>query len=262
MRKAVIPFIVFFCTLTIPVIAQNTRVIVEDASEKEDMHFKICALAGLTLAMNTTDYQVSQVSRSLGIGSNFGVRASVPIGGKTRVVAGLGYHTLSFSDDNKRISYNDEIDNHSADLPGTLTTEGTFQYTVVTAMLQFSQFFIGVNIGLPASSEMTNTADFPIPSDGIDPSIAYYETPQYNPEGRRIRPDITPETDDINTLIELRAGGEFPIVKTPTGDLNFGISLGWTFNTILKDSRDNLPHMEDQFYLPNVLFHVAYLFNI
>jgi hypothetical protein len=245
-------------------LAQNTRVIVNEGGEEQDLHIKIGAQAGLTLAMNTTDYQVSRVSRSLGIGSDFGVRASIPIGGKTRFVAGVGYHTLSFKDENERISYSDAIDNHSVDLPSTLTTEGTFQYTVLTAMMQFSQFYIGVNIGLPASSEMTNTAEFEIPDNGLNPAIAYYtpSRPELNPENRLIKNDITPDDDDLSTLIELRLGGEFPIVKSPLGDLNFGISLGWTFNQILKDSRDNLPNMDDQFHLPNVMFNIAYLFNI
>lgn len=257
MRKAVFPSFLLLITLTISLSAQNSRVVVEDATNKEDTHFKIGALAGLTLAMNTTDYNVSQVSRSLGIGSNFGVRASVPIGGNTRFVGGVGYHTLSFSDENKHVSVDIDNVDHRWTLDSPLTTEGTFQYTVLTAMLQFSQFFIGVNIGLPASSEMTNSADFMIPESGLVPPENID-----NPEGRILRSDITPETDDLNTLIELRAGGEFPVVKTGVGDLNFGISLGWTFNQILKESYDNLPNMEDQFYLPNVLFQVSYMFNI
>ncbi|MDT8325555.1 MAG: hypothetical protein RRA94_15685 [Bacteroidota bacterium] len=257
MRKAVFPSFLLFFVLTVSLCAQNTRVVVEDATDKEDTYFKIGALAGLTLAMNTTDYNVSQVSRSLGLGSSFGVRASIPIGGKTRFVAGIGYHTLSFSDENNHLSVDIDNVDHRWTLPSPLTTEGTFQYTVVTAMLQFGQFFIGMNVGLPASSEMTNSAGFTIPEGGLPPPDNIN-----NPEGRILRPDITPETDDLNTLLELRAGGEFPVVKTGVGDLNFGISLGWTFNKILKESYDNLPNMEDQFYLPNVLFQVSYMFNI
>ncbi len=264
MQKAAMSLLLLLCMLTISLHAQQTTVVVENAQEEDDLHLKIGALGGLTLAMNTADYQVSRVSRFLDLGSHFGIRASVPIGRKTRIVGGLGYHTLSFKDENKRISFNDNIDNHSTDVPsnGTLTTSGTFQYTVVTAMLQFSQFFIGVNVGLPVSSEMKNEGDnFTIPAGGIDPAADWADTPNLS-VGRRIRADITPEKDDINTLIELRAGGEFPIVKSPVGDLNFGISLGWTFNEILKDSRTNLPNYADQFYLPNVLFHVSYMFNL
>ncbi|MBE0645048.1 MAG: hypothetical protein IH600_13270 [Bacteroidetes bacterium] len=264
MRKTAIPLLLLLCVWTISLQAQQTTVVVENAGDEDDLHLKIGALAGLTLAMNTADYQVSRVSRFLGLGSHFGVRASIPLGRKTRIVGGLGYHTLSFRDENKRVSFNDNIENHSTDVVnnGTLTTTGTFQYTVVTAMLQFSQFFIGVNVGLPAASEMKNEGDnFTIPEGGIDPASDWAETPNLS-VGRRIRPDITPEKDDISTLIELRAGGEFPIVKSAMGDLNFGISLGWTFNQILKDSRANLPNYADQFYLPNVLFHVSYMFNI
>ncbi len=263
MRKTAIPLLLLLCMWTISLQAQQTTVVADNA-EEEDLHLKIGALAGLTLAMNTADYQVSRVSRFLALGSHFGVRASVPLGRKTRIVGGLGYHTLSFKDENKRISFNDNIDNHSTDIPnnGTLTTSGTFQYTVVTALLQFSQFFIGVNVGIPVSSEMKNEGDnFTIPEGGIDPASDWVDNSSLS-VGRRIRPDITPEKDDINTLIELRAGGEFPIMKSPVGDLNFGISLGWTFNEILKDSRANLPNYADQFYLPNVLFHVSYMFNI
>ncbi|MCB2204397.1 hypothetical protein KQI65_06570 [bacterium] len=256
MRRAVIPIMVLFLATSSLALAQ-TRVVVEDATNEEDTHIKIGALAGLTLAMNTTDYNVSQVSRSLGLGSNFGVRASIPIGGKTRVVAGLGYHTLAFSDENNHVSVDIDNENHRWTFDSPLTTEGTFQYTVVTAMLQFSEFFIGMNIGFPASSEMTNSADFPIPDAGLAPPENIN-----NPEGRILRKDITPDIEDVNTLIELRAGGEFPIVKSPVGDLNLGISLGWTFNEILKESHDNLPNMEDQFHLPNVMFHLSYLFNI
>jgi hypothetical protein len=264
MRKAAFPLLVLLCAWTISLQAQQTTVIVENAGEEDDLHLKIGALAGLTLAMNTTDYQVSGVSRSLAPGSQFGVRASIPLGRRTRVVAGLGYHTLAFKDENKRISFNDNIQNHSTDIPneGTLTTTGSFQYTIVTAMLQFSQFFIGMNIGLPMSSEITNEGDnFTIPEAGIDPAKDWADSPQYS-VGRLIRPDITPAKDDVSTLLELRAGGEFPIIKGPMGDLNLGISLGWTFNTILKESRDNLPNFKDQFYLPSALVHVSYMFNI
>ncbi|PLX32447.1 MAG: hypothetical protein C0600_02360 [Ignavibacteria bacterium] len=264
MRKFTFPLIVLFCLSFLSAQAQQTTVIVEDATETEDQHLKIGALAGLTLAMNTTDYNVQRVTRSLGLGSNFGVRASIPIGQKTRFVTGLGYHTLTFSDENERISFNDNIKDHSIDLPGTLTTEGTFQYTVFTAMFQFSSVFVGVNIGLPTSSEMKNSATgFDIPDGGIDPTD-WYTPPrnEFNPDGRLIKKDITPEDDDINTLIELRLGGEFPLSKTAIGDLNLGISVGYTFQNIIKDSRDNLPHMHTNFWLPNVLFHLSYLFNI
>ena len=129
--------------LAIPVAtqAQQTTVVVQNPTEDDDLHLKIGALAGLTLAMSTTDYQVSRVSRFLDLGSHFGLRASVPLGRKTRLVAGIGYHTLSFKDENKRISFNDNIEDHSTDIPnnGTLTTTGTFQYTTLTAMFQFSQ---------------------------------------------------------------------------------------------------------------------------
>ncbi len=265
MRKAAFTLLVLLCAGTIALQAQQTTVIVENA-EEDDLHLKIGALAGLTLAMNTADYQVSRVSRSLALGSEFAVRASIPLGRKTRIVAGLGYHTLAYKDENKRISFNDNIQNHSTDIPndGTLTTTGSFQYTIVTAMLQFSQFFIGMNIGLPVSSEMKNEGDnFTIPESGIDPAgdPAWAHSPQYS-VGRLIRPDITPEKEDISMLLELRAGGEFAIVKAPMGDLNLGISLGWTFNKILEDSRANLPNYRDQFYLPNVLFHLSYMFNI
>ena len=272
MRKFLLPLLLFVL-LAIRLPAQQTTVIVEKPGEEDDLHLKIGALAGLTLAMNTTDYQVSRVSRFLDLGSHFGVRASIPLGRKTRVVGGIGYHTLAFKDENKRISYNDQIEDHSADVPneGTLTTSGTFQYTVLTAMFQFSQFFIGVNVGLPMSSEMTNElSPDPIPAGGIDPAKEWSKKAELS-VGRMIRADITPENDDISTLIELRAGGEFPLVKTAMGDLNLGISLGWTFNNILKQTKDmdpeskakyNLPNFDDQFYLPNVLFHLSWMFNI
>jgi hypothetical protein len=263
MRTTAFSLLVLLYTLSFSLQAQQTTVIVENPN-KDDLSLKIGALAGLTLAMNTADYNVSRVSRSLDLGSHFGVRASIPLGRKTRVVAGLGYHTLSFKDENRRLSFNDNIENHSTDIPdnGTLTTTGTFQYTVVTAMLQFSQFFIGLNFGLPMSSEMRNEIDnVDLPDAGIDPANEWVDRPDLS-IGRRLRPDITPENDDINTLLELRAGGEFPIVKSPVGDLNLGISLGWTFNKILKDSGDNLPNYDDQFYLPNVLFHLSYMFNL
>lgn len=273
MRKTAIPLLFLFCLFTITAQAQQTTVVTANPTEDDDLHIKIGALAGLTLAMNTTDYQVSQVSRSLALGSHFGVRASIPLGRKTRFVGGLGYHTLAFKDENKYVSVSDALENHRATVPngGTLTTTGTFQYTVVTAMLQFSQFFIGMNIGLPMSNEMKNELDNgTLPERGIDPARDWSGNPELS-VGRILKPDITRETDEINTLLELRAGGEFAIVKTPVGDLNFGISLGWTFNKILKDtkdldeaslSRNYLPNYNDQFYLPNVLFHLSYMFNL
>ena len=265
MRKALFPLIVLFLIGLGGTQAQQTTV-VTTYEDDADTHLKIGALAGLTLSMNTTDYVVQRVTRSLGIGSHFGVRASIPIGHKTRFVGGLGYHTLAFRDENKRISFSDAVKDHSTDLrnDGTLTTEGTFQYTVLTAMFQFSQVYIGVNIGVPISAEMKNTADgFDIPAGGVDPTDWYDPPrPELNPERRKIKQDITPEDEDVNTLIELRLGGEFPIMKSPVGDLNLGISVGYTFQNIIKDSRDNLPHMETNFWLPNVLFHLSYMFNL
>ena len=272
MRKTVIP-LMLLVLLAISLPAQQTTVIVENAGDEDDLHFKVGALAGLTLAMNTTDYQVSRVSRFLDLGSHFGVRASIPLGRKTRVVGGIGYHTLAFKDENKRISFNDQIENHSTDIPneGTLTTTGSFQYTVLTAMFQFCQFFIGVNVGLPMSSTMRNElSNQEIPANGIDPAKEWADNANLS-VGRVLRSDISPENDDINTLIELRAGGEFPLVKSAVGDLNLGISLGWTFNNIIKTTEDmdpeskakyNLPNFDDQFYLPNVLFHLSWMFNI
>lgn len=276
MRKAAILLLLVFSAFSISLRAQQTTVVVENAGDEDDLHIKIGALAGVTLAMNTTDYQVSRVSRFLGVGSDFGVRASIPLGRKTRIVGGLGYHTLAFTDENKLISINDNIENHVADIPndGTLTTNGTFQYTVATVMLQFSQFFVGMSVGLPVSSKMTNAGDnFTIPEAGINPAKDWNDGG--TDVGRLIKPDFTPENDEINTLLELRIGGEFPIIKAPIGDLNFGISLGWTFNQILKYPDKNspdaekstsiiksLPNYSDQFYLPSVLFHVSYMFNI
>ena len=273
MRKTVLPLLLTFCMLTTAALAQQTTVVVENPTEDDDLHLKIGALAGLTLAMSTTDYHVSQVSRYLDLGSHFGLRASIPLGRKTRFVGGVGYHTLAFKDENKYVSVSDALENHRATVPngGTLTTTGTFQYTTITAMLQFSQFFIGMNIGLPMSSEMKNElSNGTLPEAGIDPAREWVNKPELS-VGRILKPDVTRETDEINTLLELRAGGEFPIVKTPAGDLNFGISLGWTFNKILKDtedldegspSRNYLPNYDDQFYLHNVLFHLSYMFNL
>jgi len=265
MRKAVFPLVILLLIGMNGVQAQQTTVVSEQEDEY-DMHFKIGALAGLTLAMNTTDYIVTRVTRTLSLGSHFGVRASIPIGKRTRFVTGLGYHTLTFKDENKRISFSDAAVNHSTDLPneGTLTTEGTFQYTVVTAMLQFSSVFIGVNLGLPTSAEMTNSADgFTIPEGGVDPTSWYNPPrPELNPENRKIKKDITPDDEDINPLIELRLGGEFPVMKSRVGDLNLGISVGYTFQNIISDSRDNLPNMDTNFWLPNMLFHLSYMFNL
>ena len=275
MRKTAIPVLLLIALFTFPVQAQQTTVVAQNAGEEDDLHLKIGVLAGLTLAMNTTDYQVSSVSRFLDLGSHFGVRASVPLGRKTRFVGGVGYHTLSFKDENKRISFNEDIDNHSTniDANGVLTTTGTFQYTVITAMFQFSQFFIGMNFGMPMSSEMKNELSTgPIPEQGINPVTDWLDNPQnIRNMGRVIKADISPETEDVNMLLELRAGGEFAIVKSPMGDLNLGISLGWTFNQILKPTKDLaddkaskyfLPNFDDQFYLPNVLFHLSWMFNI
>lgn len=266
MRKGTLPFLfLLFAAFSLQAVAQTT-IVVREGEEEDDMFIKVGALGALTLSMNTTDYNVSQVSRTLGLGSHFGVRASIPLGRKTRVVGELAMHTLSFTDENERISFSDAIENHSTNIPGKLKTEGTFQYTMLSVFFQFSQFYIGVGYGLPASSELKNTAEgFVIPADGIDPAAHPdwgVKNGALNPEGRRIFADATPADDDVNPLLELRVGGEFPIVKSRIGDLNFGISLAYTFNNIIKDSRNNLPNYEDQFHLPNVMFHVAYMFNI
>ncbi|MCZ7555222.1 MAG: hypothetical protein M5R41_02300 [Bacteroidia bacterium] len=263
MKKGTIAFLfLLIVALSMQAMAQTT-IVVRDEVEEDDMFIKVGALGALTLAMNTTDYNVSRVSRTLGVGSHFGVKASIPLGRKTRVVGELSLHTLAFTDENERISFSDAIENHSTNIPGKLKTEGTFQYTMLSVFFQFSQFYIGVGYGLPASSEMKNTGDgFTIPAEGIDPAASWADSPGLNPEGRRVFSDITPADDDVNALLELRIGGEFPVVKSRIGDLNFGISMAYTFNNIIKDSRTFLPNYEDQFHLPNVMFHLAYLFNI
>ncbi|HOJ04932.1 MAG TPA: hypothetical protein PK916_13115 [Bacteroidota bacterium] len=258
--------LLLFAALTMQGLAQTTVVVRDAAEDDEDMHIKVGVMAGLGLAMNTTDYHVSNVSRSLGLGSQFGLRGSFPLGRKSRVVGGIGYHTLAFADENARISFSDAIENHSTNVPenlGKLKTEGSFKYTIITAGFQFSQFFITFSYGLPMSSTLENSlSNGTIDADGIDPAAEWSQRPDLNPDGNRIRADISPEKDDINPLLELRLGGEFPAVKTALGDLNFGISLAYTFNNIIKDGRTNLPTYEDQFHLPNVLFHLSYMFNI
>jgi len=263
MRIPFIPLLLLLVITTSSTAFSQRTVIVRDAKDEVDMHLKVGVIGAATLSMNTTDYHVSMVSRSLGLGSHFGVRASIPIGGRTRVVGSLGYHTLTFSDVNERISFSDSIHNHSTNIPGKLNTDGTFQYVMLAVGFQFSQFYVTFGVGFPSAAELKNTPEgFTLPPEGIDPAEQWVGKSNLNPDGNRIRADITPTLEDINPLLELRFGGEFPIFKSPIGDLNFGISLAYTFNNIIKDSHTNLPKYEDQFHLPNVKFHLSYMFNI
>jgi hypothetical protein len=266
MKSGSIPFLILLiAAMSIQTQAQSS-VDTRNNVEGEDTFIKVGVVGALTAAMSTADYHVSNVSRSMGFGSHFGIRGSFPLGPSARIVGEVAMRSLAFSDENVRIEFSEGLRDNASAIPGVLRTEGTFQYAMFTAMLHFNYFYIGFGYGIPASADVKNYGEgFDIPADGIDPSSHpgwELNKPEWNPEGRRIFSDITPATDDVNPLLELRIGGEYPIMRSSLGDLTIGLSLAYTFNNIIKDSRKNLPNYEDQFQLPNAMLHLAYLFNL
>jgi hypothetical protein len=238
------------------VFAQDPTIVIEDGTVARKPGIQIGVLAGLSAGYSTTDYHASEIDRSLGFGPTLLAQAQFPIGTTTRLFAQLGYHTLAFSTKhNQRIAVNRSWDVGSTRLlPGALTTDGSFKYLLVGGGFKISAFFIGLNFGFPASATMTNEMAGQQPDgDGN----YFTDKSEY-----KIPADISPESSNINTLIELRAGGEFPVVQEDIGDLNLGFSLAWTFGNIIKDSGDDLPIMEDQFHIPSVTVHLSWLFNI
>jgi hypothetical protein len=266
MKKGMIPCIVLLMAAMSTQTLAQTGAASRDAADDYDSFIKVGALGGMTLAMSTADYHVSNVSRSLGVGSHFGIRGSIPLSPKARVIGEIALHTLAFSDENVRIEFSDGLRDNASAIPGKLRTEGVLRYTKLSAMLQFSNFFIGFGYGIPGSAEVKNYGDgFDIPAAGIDPSSHpgwELNKPEWNPEGRRIYPDISPAKDDLEPLLELRLGGEFPVIRSQLGDLVIGASIAYTFNNAIKYSHKNLPNLEDQFHLPNVMIHLGYMFNL
>ncbi len=236
--------------------AQDNTIVIQAGTEDQKPPLQIGVIAGIVGAYNTTDYNISGVKRALGWGPHLGARVFIPIGTKTQIIAGISYHVLAFKDENERVSFDQELlVNHSSGLDQVLVTEGEFSYTCLVGMFKISSFFIGMQIGFPMKGTITNTM---VNNQG-ESQLPYT---QDNWGGRSIEEDISPATEDISTLIELRAGAEFPLVESAMGDLNLGFSLAYTFNNIITDSHDNLPNFDDQFHLPSVMVHISYMFSL
>jgi hypothetical protein len=232
--------IVLFFALTAVMAAQSL-------GEKPRSIF-VGPMLGITGAVDITDYHISGPKRNPLPGSILGVMSEFRTSPSTGVLAGLGYYTLAFSDQNTAIRWDFTREDASITLPKILTTEGSFHYLNLLLMFKVTAFTIGFNFGLPLSATMTNS--------GPDTLPYLFNT------NKRIAGDISPKTSDMPFLIEGRIGADFTFHEDAFGKLNVGFSLGYTFNQMMNATEGNYPIYSDNFRLPNIMLHLSYLFGV
>ncbi len=204
-------------------------------------------------SMNTADYHVSGAERSVGLGSMFGIVADVPLSSDISLYGSLGYYTQSFEDVNELLDVNPNSDTDNANdikFPdgASLTTAGSVNYLAIGTMVKFTSFFVGFQFGLPMSISLKNTAS------GIS-------IPQKHGQFE-LNEDISPETSDLNLLVEARIGGDFQIMSTSSGDLHFSISGAYPLTTIKDSAVGSLPRLDDNFRMPSIQAGLSFLFAL
>ncbi len=213
-----------------------------EAQEKKKI--EVGPTFGINIAMNTADYHVSDAQRSITPGFVAGVNADIQVGNNLSLLVGLGYQSVSFSDENSHVD-RDYPRDQDVKLGSLLTTEGTFSYMFFAPALKFGEaFFVGFNFGLPVSAEITNSM-----SGGL---------PGY------LRADISPADDERKLLIEGRLGGMFSVMSNEQGSLRVALTASYPLTEAATSPTDNskLPRLDDNFRMPNILFSVSYLFAI
>jgi hypothetical protein len=252
-------FLLLICTLLpicTPVFAQ-----VDSTIPPPKQRIQLGPFASINFSRNIADYHVSAPERTFGLGSNFGAMCDIPLDERFGVIAALGFYTLTFSDKNSNVDIPRpagklDFDYEIRKFKGVkLTTEGTFNYLSLMAMLRISYFMIGFNAGLPVGAKITNSAEsesFPIT----------YKDPVQTDIDVSITEDITPASSNRSFLFEVRFGGDFPVWNTDTGSLHFGLSGSYPLTTLMEWNKKDLPHLDDNFKMPSLQLHLSYLFNL
>ena len=120
-------------------------------------------------------------------------------------------------------------------------------------MFKVTAFTIGFNFGLPLSATVKNSGLDTIP----------YVFQNFDGKFRGVvKSDISPQTSDMPFLIEGRIGADFTLYENPQGKLDFGVTLGYTFNQMMNVTTGNYPIYSDNFRLPNIMLHLSYLFGV
>lgn len=235
MKPSILAFCMFAC-LTMPLAAQR---------EGMQRRPAIGPYAALNLAMNTADYHVSGAERSIVPGSHFGVVSDIPIGKQTSLLAALGYYTLAFKDVNEKLDPGGDNPTDIS-LPSKLTTEGSFNYIALLAMFKIDYFCVGFQFGLPVAATIENSMEGGLRGSGDS----------------RFRADISPESSERAFLIEVRLGGDFPVVDLQDGSINLTFTGGYPLTEHLSEAENALPKMDDNFRMPNLSLGLSYRFGL
>lgn len=199
---------------------------------------------GGTLAMNTVDYHVENVKRSIGFNITAGAVFAYKFEGDNALLGGLHYYSLAYRDENEYVSVN----NQQANISNKIITKGTFSYLGISCMLRASVVLIGFQIGLPLDGSSTIELGSSTGRSGTS-------------ETNQIGAITVSSTDKMKVLFEPRIGVEFPIVTHVRGDFVMGFTFGYPVST-MSESPYTLPNMTDNFRLPNMKIHASYRFSL
>lgn len=199
---------------------------------------------GITLGMNTADYHVENVKRSVGIGLSIGAVFAYKFENENALLAGLHFYSLSFSDENEYAA----VDFQKKNIDKLLTTKGTYSYIAISAMLRASVVLFGFQIGIPIDGKASNS---------FGASTGRLKDAGYNIQTG----DVSIATSDIKVQFEPRIGVEFPIVKQDKGEFLFGFTFGYPVQ-IMSSSPFKVPKLVDNFRIPNVKIQASYRFSL
>ncbi len=119
--------------------------------------------------------------------------------------------TLGLAYDMRGINYHDQ-DNDANKV------DYTFSYFEIRPEFRFSGFLLGVGIGIPVSATATAGGNILPPGGAIVSQSA---------------PSVG--SSSMDPLIEIRLGGEIPILQSSSGDLNLTIDGAYAFTQISKN---------------------------
>lgn len=109
-------------------------------------------------------------------------------------------------------------------------TTYNYKYLTLGGNFYLSGFTVGLNIGIPMSGSR---------DDGSN--------------------DLVIESSNINTMFELRLGGNFSLSESPTGRFILFINGGYQLNSLFIDEFDSSTYNP---HIASVQFGLSYLFNV